>query len=72
MNDLKKMRWLLIEVSNDNYSHIKKMNRSDDLGIYLLDRARLIDQNRRINEMIEALTKLEIGSDEFATIRGER
>jgi hypothetical protein len=69
--DLNKLRWLLIEVSNDNYSRIKKMNRTDDLGIYLLDRTRLIDQNRRINEMIEALTELEVGSDRFATIKKE-
>ena len=69
--DLKELRWILIEVSNDNYSRIKKMNRTDDLGIYLLDRTRLMDQNRRINEMIEALTKSEVGSDRFATIKKE-
>lgn len=69
--DLKELRWILIEVSNDNYSRIKKMNRTDALGIYLLDRTRLIDQNRRINQMIEALTSLEVGSDRFATIKKE-
>jgi hypothetical protein len=69
--DLKELRWILIEVSNDNYSRIKKMNRTDDLGIYLLDRTRLIDQNRRINEAIEALTESEVGSDRFATIKKE-
>jgi hypothetical protein len=47
------------------------MNRTDDLGIYLLDRTRLIDQNRRINEAIEALTESEVGSDRFATIKKE-
>ena len=69
--DLKELRWLLIEVSNANHSRIKKMGRTDDLGIYLLDRAHLMDQNRRINEAIEALTSLEVGSDQFATIKKE-
>jgi hypothetical protein len=69
--DLNKLRWLLIELSNEKHAEVKKLNRVDDLGVYLLERSRLIDQNRRINEMIEALTKSEVGSDRFATIKKE-
>lgn len=69
--DLNKLRWLLIEISNEKHAEVKKLNRTDDLGVYLLNRARLQDQVRKLNEAIEALTFLEVGSDHFATIKKE-
>jgi hypothetical protein len=69
--DLNKLRWLLIELSNEKHAEVKKLNRVDDLGVYLLNRARLQDQVRKLNEAIEALTSLEVGSDHFATIKKE-
>ena len=69
--NLNKLRWLLIELSNEKHAEVKKLNRVDDLGVYLLNRARLQDQVRKLNEAIEALTFLEVGSDHFATIKKE-
>ena len=69
--DLNKLRWILVEMSNEKYAELKKLNRTDELGVYLLNRSRLQDQVSKLNEAIEALTSLEVGSDHFATIKKE-
>ena len=69
--DLKELRWLLIELSNEKQAEVKKLNRTDGLGVYLLERSRLQNQVRKLNEAIEALTEFETGSDHFATIKKE-
>lgn len=69
--DLNKMRWLLIEISNQNHAELKKLNRTDGLGLYLLERSRLMDQTRKINEVIEEITAAEVGSSLYATMKKE-
>jgi hypothetical protein len=69
--DLSKVRWLLIEISNEKHAELKKLNRTDELGIYLLNRACLMNQTRKLNEAIEAITAAEVGSSIYTTMKKE-
>ena len=70
--DLDKLKWQLIEMTEKNYSDLKKLNRVDQLGLHINERTWLMDQNRKLRTLIEDITANQIGSDLYATIKNER
>lgn len=67
-----RIQWLLIEESNQKYSQLKKLERTDSLGLHLVDRANLMIQVTELNNLIESLTESIFGSSNFAEIKAAR
>jgi len=66
------LQWVAIESKMEKVAELKRLNRLDDLGLHVADRALLMIQIHKLDRLIESLNVATIGSDKINQIKEER